>query len=116
MGITVGITRRNIPPQRSDASRPSRSERRGKRGRRAKRANNAGSVYRYPCGRWVARISAGRDQDGRRIRKTIYALSQAEAQAKLIELQGAQSIGESRDHQGESADASDLSLRLAPAT
>src|SRR5215472_4312152 len=87
VGITVGITRRNTPTQRSHASRPSGSERREKRGRRAKRANNDGSVYRYPDGRWVARISAGRDQDGRRIRKTVYALSQAEAQAKLIELQ-----------------------------
>ena len=33
------------------------------------------------------RISAGRDQDGRRIRKTVYAQTQAEAQAKLIDLQ-----------------------------
>ena len=45
MGIRVGITRQ----------------------RRRKRANNAGSVYRYPDGRWVARISAGRDPQGRRI-------------------------------------------------
>ncbi len=54
---------------------------------RAKRANNSGSVYRYPDGRWVARISVGRDSDGRRIRKTVYATSQADAQAKLVELQ-----------------------------
>jgi hypothetical protein len=65
VGIRVGITRQ----------------------RRRKRANNAGSVYRYPDGRWVARISAGRDPQGRRIRKTVYAQTQAEAQARLIELQ-----------------------------
>jgi len=41
----------------------------------------------YPDGRWVARISAGRDQTGRRIRNTVYAQTQAEAQARLIELQ-----------------------------
>ena len=33
------------------------------------------------------RTSAGRDQDGRRIRKTVYAQTQAEARAKLIDLQ-----------------------------
>jgi len=42
--------------------------------------------YRYRDGRWVARISAGCDQDGRPIRKTVYAQTQAEAQAKLIQL------------------------------
>lgn len=93
MGITVGIIRK-----------------------RRKRANNAGSVYRHPDGRWVARISAGRDQDGRRIRKTAYALSQAEAQAKLIELQARYQSGSLAITRGRVPDASDLSLRLARAT
>jgi len=48
----------------------------------------------------VARISAGRDQDGRRIRKTVYAQTQAEAQAKLIDCKRAIREGAWRSKEG----------------
>jgi len=52
-----------------------------------KRANNEGSIYRRSTdGRWVAAVHLGY-QDGRRIRKAMYARTQAEARLLLRDAQ-----------------------------
>jgi integrase len=59
-----------------------------------KARNGAGSVsFDTKTNRWVARVSLGKDDAGKPIRKTVYGRTQAEAQAKLITVQGAQQRG-----------------------
>jgi integrase len=52
----------------------------------SKRAKSEGSVFRRADGRWVAKLSLGRDDRGKRLRKTVYGQTQSEALAKLDEL------------------------------
>ncbi len=47
-----------------------------------KRANGEGTVFQRPDGRWVAKISLGKDADGKRSRKTVYGKTQKEAMNK----------------------------------
>jgi integrase len=61
---------------------------------RAKSPNGSGSTYfDKRTSRWVARVVVGKTEDGRMIRRTAYGKSQAEAQARLIEMQGQQAKG-----------------------
>lgn len=48
-----------------------------------KRGDGEGSIHRREDGRWVARLSLGNDADGKRIRKTVYGKTRAEAAEKL---------------------------------
>lgn len=48
-----------------------------------RRGANEGSIFQRADGRWVARIELGRDDTGKRIRKTFYGTTKAEAQRKL---------------------------------
>ncbi len=52
----------------------------------SRRPENAGTIYRRKDGMWVASISAGRDGEGTRVRKTEYAYSRQEATKKLNRL------------------------------
>jgi len=58
-----------------------------RRGRR--RGNGEGSVCRRRDGRWIAALTLGRDEQGRPIRRTVYARSQREALEKLQRLRNA---------------------------
>ncbi len=48
-----------------------------------KRAKGEGTVFQRDDGRWVGSVSLGRDDSGKRLRKTVYGKTQAEALAKL---------------------------------
>lgn len=52
---------------------------------RPRRAHGEGSIFNAK-GYWYAAISLGRDQNGRRLRRTVIARSKAEAQRKLLEM------------------------------
>lgn len=52
----------------------------------AKRGSGEGSISKRPDGRWVARLSLGRDGNGRRIRKAVYGFSRSEVAEKLAKL------------------------------
>lgn len=51
-----------------------------------KRGDGEGTIFKRKDGRWVARLSLGRDLNGKRLRKTAYAWTRAEAADKLAEL------------------------------
>ena len=62
-----------------------------------KRGTGEGNVYKRSDGRWVGRLSLGFDQDGKRLRKVVYGLTQKEVNGKLDNLKqqrkhGAKSI------------------------
>ena len=62
-----------------------------------KRGPGEGTVFQRSDGRWVGRISLGFDQEGKRIQKTVYGLTQKEVNEKLDNLKqqrkhGAKSI------------------------
>ncbi len=50
-----------------------------------RRGRGEGSIFQRPDGTWSAEISLGTDVNGKRIRKTLYAASKKEVQAKLDE-------------------------------
>ena len=51
-----------------------------------RRSNGEGSVYRHKNGRWCGQIGLGVDENGKRIRKTIFADTRAEIVNRLAEL------------------------------
>jgi len=62
-----------------------------------KRGTGEGNVYKRSDGRWVGRLSLGFDQNGKRLRKVVYGLTQKEVNDKLDNLKqqrkhGAKSI------------------------
>lgn len=65
-----------------------------KKRKTARRGNGEGSIFQRGDGRWVARIAAGYDQKGRRLRKTVYGLTKKEVQDKLLELQQRKKVGQ----------------------
>lgn len=52
----------------------------------AKRANGEGTIFKRDDGRWVGSVSLGRDSNGKRIRKTVYGITQAEVVDKLDDI------------------------------
>ncbi len=54
-----------------------------KQKRRARRGRGEGSIYQRGDGRWVATVSAGYSDTGKRRRKTIYGETKSEVQDKL---------------------------------
>jgi integrase len=52
----------------------------------AKRGNGEGAIYKRVDGRWVACLTLGWDQAGRRLRKTVYGSSHREVAARLADL------------------------------
>ena len=58
-----------------------------KRASRGKRGSGEGTVTQRADGRWMARLSVGRDASGKLVRKAVYASTQAEAIEKLRSLQ-----------------------------
>lgn len=62
-----------------------------------KRGTGEGNVYKRSDGRWVGRLSLGFDENGKRLRKVVYGLTQKEVNGKLDNLKqqrkhGAKSI------------------------
>lgn len=55
---------------------------------RKRRGRNEGSVFQRADGRWSASVTVGVNANGRRVRKTVYGRTKAEAQEKLLRLQG----------------------------
>jgi len=53
---------------------------------RKKRGTGEGTVFQRSDGRWVGRLSLGFDQNGRRVQKTVYGLTQAEVNEKIDDL------------------------------
>lgn len=51
-----------------------------------KRGTGEGTVFQRSDGRWVGRISLGFDQEGKRVQKTVYGLTQKEVNEKLDDL------------------------------
>jgi integrase len=59
-----------------------------------RRGQGEGSIFQRGDGRWVARIAAGYDQNGKRLRKTVYGLTKKEVQDKLLELHQRKKTGQ----------------------
>ena len=53
---------------------------------KTRRANNEGSIYQRPDGRWAGVATVGQDENGKRIRKTVYGKSRLEVVDKLNKL------------------------------
>ncbi len=53
---------------------------------KTRRGNNEGSIYLRPDGRWAGVATVGQDEDGKRIRKTVYGKSRLEVVDKLNKL------------------------------
>lgn len=51
--------------------------------KKATRANGEGTIFKRSDGRWVGRVSLGRDENGKRRQKTVYGTTQAEVVDKL---------------------------------
>jgi integrase len=67
-------------------------------GRRTKRRGKGeGSIFRRADGRWCASIVIGRNEHGKRIRRTVYGKVKNEVQTRLIEMQGQRQAGSLRD-------------------
>lgn len=65
-----------------------------------KRVHGEGTIGQMPDGRWQGRISLGKNQDGRRIRKSIYADTKKEVAAKMLAFQRKHSLAEWVDPSG----------------
>ncbi len=48
-----------------------------------RRGHGEGTIFQRADGRWVARLSFGRDRSGKRLQKTVYGVTQREALEKL---------------------------------
>ena len=53
-----------------------------------RRSNGEGSIFRNSDGRWCGQISAGIDENGKRIRKSVFGKTRAEVITKITELHG----------------------------
>ena len=62
-----------------------------------KRGDGEGTVFQRPDGRWVGVISLGFDVQGKRRRKTVYGLTQAEVIEKLNNLKNNEGITSKRE-------------------
>ena len=51
-----------------------------------RRSNGEGSIFQRKDGRWVGAVSAGYDEEGKIIRKTVYGKSRAEVAQKVADL------------------------------
>ena len=58
-----------------------------------RRASGEGSIFRRKDGRWAGSIELGESAEGRRVRKTVYARTQAEAARKLSDLRRQLGLG-----------------------
>ena len=58
-----------------------------------KRSSGEGTIYQRTDGRWVASLSLGRADSGKRKRRVVYGLTQAEAREKLRVLRNQHAIG-----------------------
>src|SRR4051794_5461360 len=58
-----------------------------------RRGYGEGSIFQRNDGRWVARIAAGYDGDGKRLRRTVYGKTKKEVQDELTKLQHRKSTG-----------------------
>lgn len=48
-----------------------------------RRGNNEGSISKRPDGRWIAQVTLGYDEDGKRIRRTFYGATRSEVAVKM---------------------------------
>src|SRR3569832_2279101 len=53
-----------------------------------RRGNGEGCIYQRPTGRWEATITVGYNQQGKRLRKTIYGWTKTAVMEELTRLQG----------------------------
>ena len=53
-----------------------------------RRSNGEGSIFRHSNGRWCGQVSVGFDENGKRIRKSVYGQTRAEVVEKVSQLQG----------------------------
>jgi integrase len=58
-----------------------------------RRGNGEGSIFQRGDGRWVAKLTVGYDDAGKRLRKTVYGLTKKEVQDELTRLQHRKSTG-----------------------
>src|SRR5580765_367154 len=61
--------------------------------RTARRGYGEGSIYQRDDGRWVAKISAGYDGNGKRLRRVVYGWTKKEVQDELSKLQDQKRTG-----------------------
>jgi integrase len=59
-----------------------------KKVRRTRRGNGEGSIYKASNGQWCGAISLGVDENGKNVRKYIYAATRAEVSRKIIDITG----------------------------
>jgi integrase len=62
-----------------------------------RRGKGEGSIFQRADGRWCASIVIGRNEDGKRIRRTVYGKVKREVQARLTAMQGQRQAGSLRD-------------------
>jgi integrase len=60
---------------------------------RKRRGRSEGSVYKRADGQWTASVSLGFDEQGKRVRKTVYGQTKAEALEKLRQVQTDYALG-----------------------
>ena len=53
-----------------------------------RRSNGEGSVFKHQNGRWCGQIGLGVDENGKRLRKTVFGSTRAEVVEQLMVLQG----------------------------
>ncbi len=53
-----------------------------------RRSNGEGSIFRHSNGRWCGQVSVGFDENGKRIRKSVFGQTRAEVVEKVSQLQG----------------------------
>ncbi len=58
-----------------------------------RRAHGEGTIFQTPNGRWRADVSLGYDEEGKRMRRTIYGRTQKEVRGKLDALKQQQATG-----------------------
>lgn len=58
-----------------------------------RRGRGEGSIFQRDDGQWVAKINLGRDEHGKRQRRTVYGATKGEVQKKLLDLQQRHSSG-----------------------
>src|SRR4030088_857902 len=68
-----------------------------KRKSRKRRGRSEGAIYQRVDGAWCTAISLGYDEQGKRLRRTVYGKTKAEVQDKLDELREKVRGGQSLD-------------------
>ncbi len=59
----------------------------------ARRGSGEGTIYKHKRGGWAATVQVGIDENGRRLRRTVYARTRGKVQEKLDELRQRAAVG-----------------------